>query len=379
MNPLPNLLKKCTLVLLLCGSHFVYAEGALGVSKIKVCPGESVDFWDEFSELNQQNEIFDFTIDFGDGIKESKSQRHCYFQHVFHKEGDYNVRLKAFNGVKTIVSETIIHVSGDILPESFLDISKNTLKPICPGTEVYFQTDWNQNYRFDYGDGHTGISGVHAYQDSGVYLPNVTVKNACGNEVKIGAGTITVMNQTTFSENVDAFIEDLAGHSKGFSTNTAVQFKSMPAHTYLWNFGDGTTSISQNPFHFYTIPGKYDIRLTLQDGCLNDTTIQLALNVIPNNLQELLIVDTKKVALEVYPNPTKGEINVRMNIGESNYARIELYDPTGNLTKEIDLGPVLPGEKQQKILLTSPQTGLYNLYLITESETYHEKLMIEKQ
>jgi hypothetical protein len=285
--------------------------------------------------------------------------------------------LKAFNGIKTIVAETIIHVNGDILPESFLDISKNTLKPICPGTEVYFQTDWNQNYRFDYGDGYTGISGVHAYKDSGVYLPNVTVKNACGNEVKIGAGTITVMNQTTFSENVDAFIEDLAAHSKGFSTNTAVQFKSMPAHTYLWNFGDGTTSISQNPFHFYTIPGKYDIRLTLQDGCLNDTTIQLALNVIPNNLQELLIVDTKKVALEVYPNPTKGEINVRMNIGESNYARIELYDPTGNLTKEIDLGP-LSGEKREKILLTSPQAGLYNLYLITESETYYQKLVIEK-
>jgi len=339
MNPLPNILKKCTLVLLLCGSHFVYAEGVLGVSKNEVCPGESVDFWDEFSELNQQNEIFDYTIDFGDGIKESKSQRHCYFQHVFHKEGDYNVQLKAFNGIKTIVAETIIHVSGDILPESFLDISKNTLKPICPGTEVYFQTDWNQNYRFDYGDGHTGISGVHAYQDSGVYLPIVSVKNACGNEVKIGGGTITVMNQTTFSENVDAFIEDLAAHSKGFSTNTAVQFKSMPAQTYLWDFGDGTTGISQNPSHFYMNPGKYDIRLTLQDGCLNDT----------------------------------------MNIGESNFARIELYDPTGNLTKEIDLGPVLPGEKQQKILLTSPQTGLYNLYLITESETYHEKLMIEKQ
>jgi PKD repeat protein len=118
------------------------------------------------------------------------SKKTCYFQHVFHKEGDYNVQLKAFNGIKTIVAETIIHVNGDILPESFLDISKNTLKPICPGTEVYFQTDWNQNYRFDYGDGYTGISGVHAYNDSGVYLPTVTVKNACGNEVKIGAGKI---------------------------------------------------------------------------------------------------------------------------------------------------------------------------------------------
>ena len=61
----------------------MFAEGVLGVSKNKVCPGESVDFWDDFSELNQQNEIFDFTIDFGDGIKESKSQTHCYFQQLY--------------------------------------------------------------------------------------------------------------------------------------------------------------------------------------------------------------------------------------------------------------------------------------------------------
>jgi hypothetical protein len=67
-----------------------------------------------------------------------------------------------------------------------------------------------------------------------------------------------------------------------------------------------------------------------------------------------------------------------MNIGESNYARIELYDPTGNLVKQINLGP-LSGEKSEKILLTSPQAGLYNLYLITESETYYQKLVIEKQ
>ena len=359
------------------GSRFVFAQSMLGVSRNTICPGESVDFWDDFSQLNQREENYVFTIDFSDGTKETKSHTHCYFQHFFQKEGKYKVQLKAFNGIKTIVADAIINVTSDILPESFLDISKNTLTPICSGTEVYFQTDWNQNYRFDYGDGHTGISGVHAYKDSGAYLPNVTVKNACGNEVKIGGGTITVMNQTTFSENVDAFIEDLAAHSKGFSTNTAVQFKSMPAHTYLWNFGDGAISVSQNPTHFYVNPGKYDIRLTLQDGCVNDTTIQFALNVIPNNLQELLIVDTKKVALEVYPNPTKGEINVRMNTGESRYARLELYGPTGNLTEEINLGP-LSGEKFQKILLTSPQTGLYNLYLITESETYHQKLLIEK-
>jgi PKD repeat protein len=378
MNPPLKLFKKCIILLLFCGSHFVFAESILGVSKSTVCPGESIDFWDDFSELTQSDDIYDFTIDFRDGTKESSNQKHCYFQHVFQKEGNYNVQLKAFNGIKTIVAETIILVRKDIVPESFLDVSKNTLKSICPGTEVYFQTDWNQNYTFDYGDGYKGTSGVHTYQSSGIYQPVLIVRNVCGNELKIAGELITVSDQNTFSENVDAYIWDLPSHSKGFSVNTAVQFKSMPADAYLWNFGDGTTSITQNPTHIYTSSGKYNIRLTLEDGCFNDTTIQLVVNVIPDYTEELLIDNTRKIALEVYPNPNKGEINVRMNVGESNYARIELYDPTGNLAKQINLGP-LSGEKSEKILLTSPQAGLYNLYLITESETYYQKLVIEKQ
>ena len=57
----------------------------LGVSRNTICPGESVDFWDDFSQLNQREENYVFTIDFSDGTKETKSHTHCYFQHFFQK------------------------------------------------------------------------------------------------------------------------------------------------------------------------------------------------------------------------------------------------------------------------------------------------------
>ena len=36
--------------------------------------------------------------------------------------------------------------------------------------------------------------------------------------------------------------------------------------TYLWTFGDGTTSTAANPSHTYTIAGPYQARLTVSDG-----------------------------------------------------------------------------------------------------------------
>jgi PKD repeat protein len=43
--------------------------------------------------------------------------------------------------------------------------------------------------------------------------------------------------------------------------------------TYLWDFGDSTTSTSQNPSHLYTNPGVYDVTLTVRNGCGNQNTL----------------------------------------------------------------------------------------------------------
>lgn len=44
--------------------------------------------------------------------------------------------------------------------------------------------------------------------------------------------------------------------------------------TYLWDFGDGTTSTQQNPTHIYTEAGFYDVSLTVQTsvGCISTIT-----------------------------------------------------------------------------------------------------------
>ena len=67
--------------------------------------------------------------------------------------------------------------------------------------------------------------------------------------------------------------------------NNVIQFftiSNMPVtQNYLWNFGDGTPEFTlQNPFHTYTMPGTYQVTLTVTDinGCTACTShvIQIA-------------------------------------------------------------------------------------------------------
>jgi glucose/arabinose dehydrogenase/PKD repeat protein len=50
-----------------------------------------------------------------------------------------------------------------------------------------------------------------------------------------------------------------------FSSTGSSDPESQPL-SYLWDFGDGTTSTDANPAHVYTVAGMYTVRLTVSDG-----------------------------------------------------------------------------------------------------------------
>jgi len=55
--------------------------------------------------------------------------------------------------------------------------------------------------------------------------------------------------------------------------------------SYLWEFGDGETSISSNPNHSYASPGTYTVELTVTDNEGAQTTETTTVQVISNTLQ----------------------------------------------------------------------------------------------
>lgn len=68
-------------------------------------------------------------------------------------------------------------------------------------------------------------------------------------------------------------------------------YSGSPAPAYLWSFGDGGSSAVANPIHAYTLPGLYNICLTVTDACdsasacIKDTIrINYPVPAIPNGV-----------------------------------------------------------------------------------------------
>lgn len=70
--------------------------------------------------------------------------------------------------------------------------------------------------------------------------------------------------------------------------NTIFTDSSLLATQWLWNFGDNTTSTQQNPTHIFTVPGIYDVTLTVTsaDNCVSTLTMPGFIEVYPQPVAE---------------------------------------------------------------------------------------------
>jgi len=132
----------------------------------------------------------------------------------------------------------------------------------------------------------------------------------------------------------------------------AVQFTDQsvagasPISTWLWNFGDGTTSVEQNPKHLFYTPGDYTVSLTVTTG-------------IGSSKREMAqyIKVTEPTILEAI-DAMGGSID---GIG----ARIEV--PEGAFSKQVIIG-ISPGEGEVPIRSAEDEILVSALYTITQNQ-----------
>ncbi|HHB79370.1 MAG TPA: PKD domain-containing protein [Saprospiraceae bacterium] len=102
---------------------------------------------------------------------------------------------------------------------------------------------------------------------------------------------------------------------------------STNADSYLWTFGDGTSSMLENPVHTYAGNGNYDIILRATNFCGVDSTSRNLLIVgIDDPLNE--------VSIELYPNPSNGIYTLDVQSIKADQIDISIYDILGRKVME---------------------------------------------
>ena len=85
-----------------------------------------------------------------------------------------------------------------------------------------------------------------------------------------------------------------------------------------------------------------------------------------------------KASLEVFPNPATSTINVNYNFSANTPAAIRVTDVTGRVVLNKDLGNQTPGAQQFSVDVSTLNSGIYTIELITDQQRAISKLTISK-
>ncbi len=136
----------------------------------------------------------------------------------------------------------------------------------------YGPQNGSQNtYSWDFGDGSNSseTNPVHIYNTNGFY-------NVCLNVYNIDLGDtlcsdsyctwISVYENEDSLFNCEAsFIYDIIGNYEYQFYNTSFYSDSLD-NFYSWDFGDGSNSNEENPIHFFSNDGVYEVCLSIASG-----------------------------------------------------------------------------------------------------------------
>lgn len=212
-------------------------------------------------------DITSYSWDFGDGGTSTLSNP----THIFQTAGTYGITLNVTIGAgcQTIITTTV--TVGHVNPMS-VNSSNICLSDISQFT--FFNTAAFTSWQWAFGDGSTSTlaSPTHIYAVKGSYTPLLTTLDTLGCRDTFALAAILVNNPIpSFTVNQTPCI------------NASVQFQntSTNATSYLWDFGDGTTSNDPNPVHTYTVSGNFTILLSAtSDSCTRTSTFSNFITVI---------------------------------------------------------------------------------------------------
>lgn len=210
---------------------------------------------------------------FGDGTTSTLTNP----THAYAMAGTYMVTLTAYSVdlCNSSVSQTITVTSGQYGPAAAFTISDDD--QCLSGNSFNFYNSstyngfgWIPYYYWDFGD------GTYSYN---TFIFNKTYATAGSYTVMLVAGAYDGCMDTVY-HTVNVVSPNISFSLAGNACITSISFTNTttaagnPSMTYLWDFGDTTTSTLTNPSHVYAFGGSRDVTLTATtaQGCVNSAT-----------------------------------------------------------------------------------------------------------
>ncbi|MEP7108427.1 MAG: PKD domain-containing protein, partial [Ferruginibacter sp.] len=257
----------------------VNANASFFASDTIICKGSNIIFTNNDSITT----VKAFEWNFGDGTTSNSTTTNTA-THLYTASGNYTVRL--------IITD-ILGCKDTMTKTSYIRIDGPTAKfvPSVPGSCLNNMVTFNdasagdnehpiQTWSWNYGDGNTEILSTppfqHNYTTPGAYMVilKVTDSKGCADSIKIATALIISKPEAKFTtpDTVTCPSKQVV-----FTNQSA-----GPGLSWLWNFGDGKTSVAQNPAHNYLTDGIYSVKLFIRDqyGCMDSVTRPALISII---------------------------------------------------------------------------------------------------
>tara|TARA_B100000614_G_scaffold258044_1_gene279439 strand:- start:4979 stop:5836 length:858 start_codon:yes stop_codon:yes gene_type:complete len=155
------------------------------------------------------------------------------------------------------------------------------------------------------------------------------------------------------------------GNTVTFFDLSSLINEGWTVESWMWNFGDGNVSDSQNPIHTYSSDGSYEVSLqiTTTTGLESDLYID---NIIIGTLNsEGYELPDEIIIHQNYPNPFNPSTSINFDLPFSDVVKIQIYDIFGNHIADLKNEYMVKGNHK---INWSPENLSSGIYIVNISQ-----------
>ncbi len=335
------------------------------------------------------HDITSWHWDFGDG----HSSNDHFITHTYEHAGTYEVCLTIHDNHEcsdtycTVVVVTAVEGGSCHALFSFQH-EEGSLNVHFTNASTSPDTIISWQWYFGDGSGSDDQNPSHTYAEPGTYHVCLVIhdNHGCVDEY---CHDVTLNGNNPQCHAAFSAAVDTAGLTVTF-TNTSIN--TTPNTTYLWQFGDGTTSTEENPVHTYSHHDNYTICLIISDpeaDCSSDVCHIIHVFQLGGIHQGAGSDDVHNVArtkgekdarseqfISIYPNPASSTTYIEYELTEDADVTIELCDLFGYRVKEVTSAKELKGSHTHSVDAGNLNPGIYIFKVRINQEILIRKISI---